>query len=447
MRIRIFFVTAILLFLLFPQSAMAIPAFSKKYEAPCILCHTSWPRLNSVGDQFKINGYQMPKSEDGGTIDKLSPASNLFLDYGLANPPVSVRLEGGATVTQPSDGPENKQSDKYLCCIDGASVSAQIGGSIGKNVGYWVSLPFGKDNVEQAYMRFVSFMGPGTLNVDFGAMRVIDYDAVSIGREWFTSPLVAFYGNPYVSNARNIGMGAAHNDTGLRFYGRPDFGDFSYEVGIYTGSQIIGDAEDDSKFAYTLMGRADFNKLAVSFRYWKNETGALDQTAVNASGETLKFLADINKTDEKTEEFIISALYRHPRFEVDFTLDMTALQIGDRAATGSDGVEHTFSQADMKRTGVALTAIWNVNSWFETGIGYGFSLIDSFERTVDGVTTSIDSMNSGMVQWRLGIMPVMNMKVGMEIQVDMSDTAARTKAGGETYPPQNKVLLHWDMSI
>ena len=89
-----------------PVSADAIPAFSKKYEAPCSMCHNSWPRLNDMGVKFKINGYQLPDSEDGGKRAKISPSEDLFLDIGSANPPVSVRLEGGLGLLQPSSGPD-----------------------------------------------------------------------------------------------------------------------------------------------------------------------------------------------------------------------------------------------------------------------------------------------------------------------------------------------------
>ncbi|HHS82539.1 MAG TPA: hypothetical protein ENJ68_03370, partial [Devosia sp.] len=50
--------------------ANAIPAFARKYQANCALCHTSEPRLTVFGQQFKENGYQMPGSADGGETAK-----------------------------------------------------------------------------------------------------------------------------------------------------------------------------------------------------------------------------------------------------------------------------------------------------------------------------------------------------------------------------------------
>lgn len=53
------------------QDAYALPAFARKYQVNCNVCHTRQPRLNSFGEQFLENGYQMPGTEDGGIVEKL----------------------------------------------------------------------------------------------------------------------------------------------------------------------------------------------------------------------------------------------------------------------------------------------------------------------------------------------------------------------------------------
>ncbi|HHH36434.1 MAG TPA: hypothetical protein ENK48_06350 [Gammaproteobacteria bacterium] len=52
------------------ENASAIPAFARKYQANCALCHSSEPRLTVFGQQFKENGYQMPGSQDGADTAK-----------------------------------------------------------------------------------------------------------------------------------------------------------------------------------------------------------------------------------------------------------------------------------------------------------------------------------------------------------------------------------------
>ena len=40
------------------ESASAIPAFARKYDRQCSSCHTAYPALNQVGRQFKEAGYR-----------------------------------------------------------------------------------------------------------------------------------------------------------------------------------------------------------------------------------------------------------------------------------------------------------------------------------------------------------------------------------------------------
>jgi len=51
-------------FTLFPFEAQAIPAFARKYDIPCTMCHTAFPKLNDFGVNFRDNGYQMGSDSD-----------------------------------------------------------------------------------------------------------------------------------------------------------------------------------------------------------------------------------------------------------------------------------------------------------------------------------------------------------------------------------------------
>ncbi len=43
-----------------PDRADAIPAFARTVNAPCVMCHTGFPKLNAFGFVFKQGGYRMP---------------------------------------------------------------------------------------------------------------------------------------------------------------------------------------------------------------------------------------------------------------------------------------------------------------------------------------------------------------------------------------------------
>ena len=56
---------------LWTGAAEAIPAFARKEQAPCNVCHTTWPMLSVAGRQYKENGYAFTRGGGGGT-EKLS---------------------------------------------------------------------------------------------------------------------------------------------------------------------------------------------------------------------------------------------------------------------------------------------------------------------------------------------------------------------------------------
>src|SRR6516162_1704157 len=52
------------LLLLNAHFAHAIPAFARKYGLPCSACHEAWPKLNTFGQNFRDNGYQLGNDKD-----------------------------------------------------------------------------------------------------------------------------------------------------------------------------------------------------------------------------------------------------------------------------------------------------------------------------------------------------------------------------------------------
>jgi hypothetical protein len=54
----------LLLVILSSTPGYAIPAFARKYGLPCSACHEAWPKLNSFGQNFKDQGYQLNNDRD-----------------------------------------------------------------------------------------------------------------------------------------------------------------------------------------------------------------------------------------------------------------------------------------------------------------------------------------------------------------------------------------------
>jgi hypothetical protein len=43
--------------------AVEIPAFARKYKTSCSTCHTTAPKLNVLGEAFRLNGYRFPEND------------------------------------------------------------------------------------------------------------------------------------------------------------------------------------------------------------------------------------------------------------------------------------------------------------------------------------------------------------------------------------------------
>ena len=56
-------VSLLVIMLLMPEGADAIPAFARKHGFNCNMCHTAYPKLNDFGQRVRANGYQIPGQE------------------------------------------------------------------------------------------------------------------------------------------------------------------------------------------------------------------------------------------------------------------------------------------------------------------------------------------------------------------------------------------------
>lgn len=61
--VRAIFAAAALATLLLTFEVEATPSFARRYETSCATCHQAYPRLNAIGESFRLNGYQFLDEE------------------------------------------------------------------------------------------------------------------------------------------------------------------------------------------------------------------------------------------------------------------------------------------------------------------------------------------------------------------------------------------------
>ncbi len=74
MNLKMIFLSFVFISIIFtsfsPGTSEAIPAFARKYNLTCTVCHTKPPRLNPFGEAFHMAGFQIPMTGGGETIKK-----------------------------------------------------------------------------------------------------------------------------------------------------------------------------------------------------------------------------------------------------------------------------------------------------------------------------------------------------------------------------------------
>ncbi len=287
-----------LLSTVFAPSAQAIPSFARKYNVNCTTCHTAPPVLNTYGQRFLENGYQLPGTEDGGIVGKRK-LGDLTLD-DVTNY-VGFRLVGNAVrrwsfKRQNPAGLDAGVAENKTEFTFPEAFTMFTAGALTNNVGFMVELGHDVEGGETAVERgFVTFNN--LLYQDFAHIRVGRFDPsawysyatvrqqlgdvgehlsssgcgsgtftpCTINRVGLTPSAFAakFYGlyqrdgsyiSPFASTLFNSG-----GETGVDVHGRP-FGDFFfYQFGVLNGAnEGFGDS-NKGKDVYGMV-RFDYAK-------------------------------------------------------------------------------------------------------------------------------------------------------------------------------------------
>ncbi|MBI3793526.1 MAG: hypothetical protein HY280_02205 [Nitrospinae bacterium] len=418
--------------------------------------------------KFKLNGFQMSDTKDGAEAGKVSPSFDLHLDGNKGVNPISFRLSGGLDLLQPNSGPSTPSNttgslpNNYPCCTEGNTAKLYVGGTVDEDMGYFISYKIGNPSLEQGFVRIANFLGQGYVGVDLGAMYTADADAVSPNREWFGSPNVAYFGTTNTGGG-DQGRSIGYSDTALRLFGNPDYGHFTYDVLLATGTNTTTSAVSQRGSAFGAMGRVDVGDVAGSFRYWNAKTasyyfsnpgknsgflnfGTSTANCANLGPACIAPPGQSGNPDEVTQDFIFSLDYKTERAQVDLVYLWNDFFVAPR----SDLNGNTYSRDGVRRVGGSLGWIYKFSSRVALGARYGFSNVPGYSETYTGQsggTFFVPSSSASQYELKFEIAPVQNAKLSLEWLLDTSNLRARTDVYGNQYVLQNKFVLLWDWAI
>lgn len=204
-----------------PRGAQAIPAFARATGMDCAVCHSQFPRLNDVGQQFRLNGYQVPGSEKDEKTVIDGPT------------PISMRVN----VNYTRDQFHNIAGSANVNQIQIGEVDVISGGVLRQNIGFFaLYLPAlspangvaGQGGeLEAANVAFSNLHGA------LANVRVGRFEPTDVGFSGARSLTIS----PYEIYAFSFPGGPAMSDTqtGVEFYGYKP-ADCRYYAGLLQGS-------------------------------------------------------------------------------------------------------------------------------------------------------------------------------------------------------------------
>ena len=164
--LKVLFLTVVLGCMIPVPDAGAIPAFARKYQISCQVCHSpAMPRLKPFGDEFAGNGFRLTEYESPRYFiqtgdDKLS----LFREL-----PLAIRVDGFASYNSGNEGTADFAAPFVLKILSG--------GEISDNLSYYFYFLFNERGsvagIEDAFVMYHNFLGSG-INLYLGQFQVSD---------------------------------------------------------------------------------------------------------------------------------------------------------------------------------------------------------------------------------------------------------------------------------
>ena len=196
-----------------------IPAFARKYGLRCSACHTAWPELNSFGQQFRDNGYQLRNEKDSPIAQ-----NNSYIPITIrVTPQFHVERATKQLVDEtPGDG-KSGQVERTLSShgFDLSGMDLWTAGTLWKNVSFVALLS--SDNLasfhfEAVSLRFDNMGASPWLNLKIGKFELDNM--ISEKRFLFLSANGGFYQTYHFSApGSSVDFGMGDNQLGAELSG------------------------------------------------------------------------------------------------------------------------------------------------------------------------------------------------------------------------------------
>ncbi len=481
--------------ILVAESASAIPAFARKYQANCALCHTSEPRLTLFGQQFKENGYQMPGSQDGSDTAKHvyeGAQGPVTLDDVSKIMAVRIRadLQRAAFDDVTADMKADKVNDQWDLQMP-KIINLFFGGTARKNLSFFLETEYNVQEgdepslkFERSFLIFSNLGGKqGLANVTVGKFDPSGLYAFPTHRQQINpiGPVAEASGFPptinrvpllplaFASKMFGLTKGNAYAgdedyailpvqpflynapvQNGIAIHGRPlGFGSgFMYQVGVAVNDKasIAGSTAKENRYDTYVMGRYDWMLgsaawQASAFYYQAPDAaiGTLHMDGTHPGDHTYTYGSD---TTDITRWGVGARVQWHD-------WDIYGTYITDQIDKPSFTGMAANAQWEDTGQGLSLEADWRMNAHWMLGLRYDWMAPGGLKRLpMPGPQINIDaSFIAPIVKYY----PSPNIGLYARAHFNLEDSAKIPTPGGTEEHPltnlRNMVSLGVDMAF
>ena len=167
--------------LMMPNSAGATSQWSRKTGLPCSTCHSVFPRLNSFGEEFLRNGYQLitahKKSTDTTKTESEYSEGEVFLDkvdhlFGFRLNMTPFMVETNAFQKDSGSAKESR-----LTLGNPVWIQFFVAGSIYKDISFFSELEYAASSFKfnWFYFNFTNISGSEALNFQVGNISPLEF--------------------------------------------------------------------------------------------------------------------------------------------------------------------------------------------------------------------------------------------------------------------------------
>jgi len=362
-----FTLLAVAILLIVPgKRGNAIPAFARKYQISCQVCHSPvMPRLKAFGEDFAGNGFRMTEYE---SPRYLIPAGDEKLSL-LRELPLAIRMDGFVSYTNVEDAGSDFGAPYVLKIISGGEISEKLS--------YYFYFFFNERGVtagvEDAFIIYNDLLNTG-INFYLGQFAVSD--PLFKGELRYTIEPYKIYGVTPGNSTADLKY-----DRGVIF-----------EKGFKTGTTVVGEIISGAGIGGA---RGDYVEgyLFDKDKY-KNFLGRINQSiGKNLSVGIFAYTGKENLTD-------LSGLYTDMTNNVNMIGPDVSLNLEDKFVFNVQYVRRTDSQvfsegggiayADVQTNGAFAEVIYSpkgdMSNWYLTGL---FNWVDSNLEDLDYTSATL----------------------------------------------------------